>query len=270
LSPVCLLELLWDAGDQINEYLKVSNVKEHTLFREVYGKSESKINIQRKSYITREFQTRALRIRRLFNKRDDIRCNYNNLISLSLFRDSMPFLDNKKYKLTLKEERQLKLLITGDNPEEARKYIDSLKKKYINIKINKNQKLLELEEDRKLFIDLYNEIYLLKINKNDTEVKQYFRDKKIDSKILLDLSKLVSSMTNDEKKVNPSLTRYKEEGKWKLYIESINKIACQNNARLKRRFRRIIPPIKISKMADMFYSISIRLKEENEKEIRGR
>ncbi len=67
ISAVKALEIMWDIGEILSSYIKKENIAPHTLFWSVYGKSEGIKNIPQKSYITREFQNRCYRIRKIFN-----------------------------------------------------------------------------------------------------------------------------------------------------------------------------------------------------------
>ena len=53
----------------------------------------------KKSWITREFQDRCYRIRNIFQDKDQIYSELPSLVGFTAFRESMPFFDNKKYKL---------------------------------------------------------------------------------------------------------------------------------------------------------------------------
>lgn len=98
-NPQEALKIMWDIGDILNNYCKKYNIAPHNLYREIYGKSEGKKNIEQKSYIPREFQSRSYRIRNIFGSKREIDLILYNLKSTKAFLEAMPFFDNPKYKL---------------------------------------------------------------------------------------------------------------------------------------------------------------------------
>ena len=66
ISGTEALEIMWDIGDILKKYIEQNNIAPHNLFWSVYGNAEGTKNIKKKSYITREFQNRCHRIKRIF------------------------------------------------------------------------------------------------------------------------------------------------------------------------------------------------------------
>ena len=101
-----VIEIMWDIGDILAYYIDQNNIPPNTLFRMIYGKSESKNNIEQKSYISREFQSRCFRIRRMFKERSEIKEMFPNLKNVTPFREAMPFFDNPDFILKDKEKKE--------------------------------------------------------------------------------------------------------------------------------------------------------------------
>ena len=85
------LEIMWDIGDFLKQFINRHDIAPHKLYREVYGKSEGKANISRTTWITREFQGRCYRIHNIFSSKRDIDKIFPTLKSFTLFREAMPF-----------------------------------------------------------------------------------------------------------------------------------------------------------------------------------
>src|SRR3989304_6943433 len=98
----------------MKKYIDQNNIAPHALVWSVYGNAEGKKNIEKKSYITREFQNRCHRIRRIFGVKEQIRKDLPCLKSFTTFREAMPFFDNGKYKLEDKKRGNLLALLNSN------------------------------------------------------------------------------------------------------------------------------------------------------------
>lgn len=264
LKPYKIIEIFWDAGDSLKYYLSEHNIKKHTLFREIYGKSEGSKNIQQKSYITREFQTRSLRIRELFKNKSDIKKTYKNLQNTSYFMQSMPFFDNDKYKLSNKEMKKLKKLLNHSDKYELKNYINYLRNQYIKIEKKSIQSSNSMKAEVRIFVTMYNKIYIMLNKKNKKQIINYRNRYFLSNEFLSSLSHSVSSLTGDEKIGQEIIIDSKIPKQWRLFAKSMNKIANGKNAVLKRRFRRIVPNLKLDNMAEMLYKFSTISKDQYE------
>jgi hypothetical protein len=90
LKPAALIELMWDIGTILEKYITLYNVAPHTLYRDIYGKSEGTKNVKQRSYITREFLGRSYRVKRIFKERKDIQKQLPKLSATNHFREAMP------------------------------------------------------------------------------------------------------------------------------------------------------------------------------------
>jgi hypothetical protein len=264
LSPCELIEVMWEIGASLKIYIKECGIRPHTLFRDIYGKSEGKINIAQKSYITREFLGRCFRVRNMFEKKELIKGELGNLKSFTAFRESMPFLDNEKYKLSGEERDALLRLLNSDlKPGFLLKEVKLLQIRKINKKNPRTQRLRELEEFKKVFIDFYNEIYrMISVHNFDTILGEI---KNINQNYISILSRNTVALTEEGLKFL-EFESVKDMGLWTKYSNNLQFLFRQDDAKLRRRFRRLIPPSRIIRLADMLYALTDKKKYINFKQ----
>ena len=250
------LELMWEVGELLNNYIKKNKIKPHTLFRNIYGKSESSENITQKSYITREFQNRCYRIRKIFDTKDEIKKQLPNLKKFTSFREAMPFFDNQKYIFKGKEKEELLELLNSDL--KSKEIISRLPKERIGIKNPRTQRLHELEKEKKVFIEFYNFIYnMIKLNNYDIIKK---RIDALDMEFIKILSRNTSALAQDGLKFFELRFEESFPALWKDYAEMVNNLIEQKDPKKLRRFRRLIPPKRIVRLAEMIHAL---LSKEN-------
>jgi len=167
ISGTEALEIMWDIGNILKKYIEQNNIAPHNLFWSVYGNAEGTKNIKKKSYITREFQNRCHRIKRIFNRKEEIKKYLPNLKNFTTFREAMPFFDNVKYKLEGEEMKNLLILLNSNtSPKTILEKIKILQKEKIGIRNPRTQRLHEIEKEKQIFIDFYNFIYKIISTKN--------------------------------------------------------------------------------------------------------
>jgi len=259
LSGTEALEIMWEIGDLLKGYIEQNNIAPHNLFWSIYGNAEGKKNIEKKSYITREFQNRCHRIRRIFGKKEQIRKDFSHLKNFTAFREAMPFLDEGKYKLKGKERDQLLVLLNSNQqPQKILGKIKVLQKNKIGRKNPRTQRLFEVEKEKQEFINFYNYTYrLIKVGDYNLCLKEI---KKIKPEYINLLSKNVSALSQEGLKVYDfSISKGLQEP-WRSFSEAIKNLTTQKDPRNRRRFRRLIPPERIVRLADMLYGL---LSEDN-------
>jgi len=256
LSASDSIVIMWDIGNYIDKYVSLNNVSPHNLYREIYGKSEQSNNIVQKSYITREFLGRCYRIFKMFENKDVIKVKFPNLKDFSSFREAMPFFDNQIYKLTKIDEIELlKLLNSNKKGAEIVKILDKKKKSINNILNPRDQKLNELEAEVKLFKIFYNYIYKLI---RDLEYENCISELKINNEGLKYLNILTKNLGSlaQEGMIKYEMLDYKYENdelnKFYLIIKDLMKPADE---KVRRRFRRLIPPERIFKLSEYIFSL---------------
>jgi len=268
ISGTNALILMWDIGNILKDYIDENDVAPHSLYREIYGNSEGGTNVSRKSWITREFQGRCFRIRNMFESKDQIISEFPALVGFTSFRECMPFFDNEKYKLEDRErENLLKLLNSDKSKSYILKEIRKLQARKIGIKNTRNQRLADLENEKKIFIDFYNYIYHL--GKEDpSSICQKLDAAGVTDNLINTIAKNTSAQSSDglkcfdfkEDELQRVESRLNEKRVWLDYIETLKDFIGQTNPKKIRRFRRLVPPIRIVNLADMLNQL---LKKKN-------
>lgn len=259
ISGTEALEIMWDIGDILKQYIKDNNIAPHKLFWSVYGNAEGTQNVAKKSYITREFQNRCHRIRKIFSSKEQIKQELPNLKSFTTFREAMPFLDNEKYKFEGKERQDLLVLLNSNlQPQEILQKIKSFQKERIGISNPRTQRLHEVENEKQTFIDFYNFIYRLIRSENYDMCLHNLGN--ISSDYIKALSKNVSALSQEGLKFFDLDIPNELKNPWKEFSQIIKLLISQKDAKMRRRFRRLIPAERIVRLADMLYGLS---SEEN-------
>ncbi len=258
-KPFILIEFMWEIGEILKNYVKANNITPNSLFRAIYGKSENVTNITQKSYISRDFQNRCLRIRNMFSDKKQIAKEFKELRSFALFREAMPFLDNKKYSLKGKERKYLTDILKSDRDEKAIKsYLKKLQNSKIGIKNPRTQKLSELEGEKKVFIDFYNLVINI-LKKTNNQINQEIKKVNLTNKYLIILAKNTNTLTQDGLKATEFDELLNDDGLWKQYETVLLDFMNQTTAKKIRRFRRIIPSERIATLADMLFELSKKI-----------
>ncbi|MFA4889303.1 MAG: hypothetical protein WC628_07005 [Candidatus Omnitrophota bacterium] len=262
ISAVEALEVMWDIGEQLRKYIRNYKIKPHTLYRQIYGMAEGKENIVQKSYITREFQNRCFRIRKLFPDKAQVRKEYSRLRNFTAFREAMPFLDNPKYALKGEEKEDLlRMLNSNLKPNILLKRIRELQVQKINKKNPRTQRLHEVESIKQNFIALYNYVYSL-INLKDYELVLN-KTNNISPEVIRDLAKAASSLCQEGLKITEFVLPDNLDPVWENYYKDADYLINQKDAKKRRRFRRIVPPERIIKLVDMLYALTSKSAYDN-------
>jgi hypothetical protein len=256
--------IMWEIGFFIEGYTKNNNISPHNLYREIYGKSESANNIAQKSYITREFLSRCLRIYKMFASKNEIKLKFPSLGDFSSFREAMPFFDNPVYKLTKIEEADLfKLLNSNKKGTDIVKALDKKKKSINNISNSRNQRLNDLDNEVKIFKEFYNLVYKnIRDNNYDVCINNLnLTMSEVDK--FLNLSKNLSALSQEGVlKFEMNEYIFKNDVVNKFY-HTITILMKPNDEKIRRRFRRLIPPGKIIQLAEYVYSLGTNLNFNN-------
>jgi len=247
--------ILWDIGDAIKKYVKKTGIAPHTLYRQIYGKSEGKTNVIQKSYITRDFLSRSYRVRNIFKKRADIKTYLPNLKNFHLFYKAMPFIDNPKYRFAGKEKENLyKLLNSSKNYAVVMKEINRLQKEKIGIKNPRNQKLKEMAGDKDVFVSFYNHIHGL-LKRADYQQAQK-EINAIDREFIKILSKNTGALALDGLLMTDMKVPQKLNKQWADFSILINRLVSKKDPMERRRFRRLIPPHRMTQLGEMLYLLT--------------
>lgn len=245
-----ILRIMWQVGDLLEHFIAKHEIKPHFLYWQIYGKAEG----LRNSYITRDFMSYCLRIRRYFNNVELISKDYPNLKKYSLFREAFPLLENSKYKLVSDDIDKIKHLLNSDLPTtEIKKYLVNYKKIHIGKTNTRTQKLSELKEASTIFLTAYQQVSHLAINGNENEIS-YFKQLFPDSFIKI-LSQAVSALTQENLYV-PELKKYPVNSKeWQAFIINLQYL-LNATVEVRNRFRRIVKAKVIFEFAEILNALA--------------
>lgn len=245
-----VLEVMWNVGNILEDYLKDNNIKPHTLYWQMYGRAEGLKN----SYITRDFLSYCLRIRRYFGRKEEIRDNLPDLKLYSLFREALPLLENPKYQLPEGDKKKLiKLLNSKLSVSEIKSRIVAIKREKIGINNSRNQKLAEMKLFTDSFVLFYNEVYSL-IKEADLNRIQRLRSK-MPKGYINDLSQLISALTQEDLFVPKVEMNSELPDNWQDFIMKIN-LLFAGNIDKRNRFRRLVSPKKLMQLSDMVLALA--------------
>lgn len=249
-SGTKVVVIMWEVGNLLHIFLLRNKIKPHKLYWKIYGKSEG----TRTSYITRDFLSYCFRIRKYFSKKEEIEKNFYNLERYSSFREALPLLENPKYKLDKKSQSILiRLLNSNIPPMQIKENIIQLKKNRIGIKNTRYQRLREMEPSAKIFASFYNYIYKIYKENNDTEAKS-FRTL-IGENVLNNLSAMIASLAREGLFIPKFKYKNYQNIRFNSFMGTLKEL-INKNIEDRNRFRRLFPPRKIIRLADMIYSLS--------------
>ena len=266
ISGTEALEIMWNIGDILKSYIEQNKIAPHNLFWSVYGNAEGTKNIAKKSYITREFQNRCHRIRRIFCRKEQIKKDFPDLKNFTTFREAMPFIDEGKYKLKGKERDALLVLLNSElQPKKILEKIKVLQKEKIGIKNPRTQRLHEVEKEKQIFINFYNFIYKISSIGNYHLCLNEIGN--VDLDYIKVLSKNTSALSQEGLKIFDFNIPNTLKTPWKEFSDMIKNLITQKDPKMRRRFRRLVPVERIVRLADMLYGLS---SEENYRNIKKR
>lgn len=262
LSGTESVEILWNIGDILKKYVEKMKVAPHTLYRQIYGKSEGKTDIVQKSYITRDFLSRSYRVRNIFQNKSDIKKQLPNLKNFHTFYKAMPFIDNPKYRFSGKEKVKLfNLLNSHKNYPAIMREINRLRKEKIGTKNPRTQQLDKLDDDKLVFVGLYNDVF------NALRIGSYDAAKKALSLPALKFVEILSlncgAISADGLMLEKFILPKNLHAKWKAFAIVIQKLIASDNPKERRRFRRLIPPERMIRLSEMLYALTSAEKYKN-------
>lgn len=254
-KPVDQIVLMWKIGDVLKKYLAVHDIAPHALYREIYGKSESTSNVAQRSYMTREFLGRSYRVRGMFKNQKEIRETFPNLTSLSHFREAMPFFDNPKHTLSHPEKNDLLGVLNSSKPNAVKtQYVNDLQKKKIGKKNPRTQRLAELQTEKEVFINFYNEVF--KTIKNETYKEALKKLEVPSTEFIKALAQNTGALSADGLKMNEMSIPATMNPLWQDYTSIVALLISKDNPIERRRFRRLIPADRLVRLSEMLYALT--------------
>ena len=240
-----VLVLMWKVGDMLESFIKQYTIKPHNLYWQIYGKAEG----IKTSYITRDFLSYCLRIKKYFLKVEDISDKFPHLRKYSLFREAFPLLENPKFKLSKDEWNEIiKVLNSNNSPQKIKKMILEIKDRRIGIKNTRTQKLNEMKPITDNFVVIYNELYSLIKGNDQVRLESFVNSFQKDS--LVKLSQIVSALTQENLYIPELEDRKDLPDHWIKFIDNLRHL-LKGTIEIRNRFRRLVPPRKLFDLADM-------------------
>ncbi len=255
LSPTEHLSLMWEIGAALQRYIEFNKVSPHTLFREIYGKSEGTNNVKQRSYIAREFLGRSYRVKRIFATKEEINRQLPGLSASNHFREAMPFFDNPKYVLPENEKQELLQVMNGTLPnKEKERYIQRLQSKRIGIKNPRTQQLDRLDENKLVFVKFYNEIFK-GLKRGDFEIAK--KELALPApKFIKILSLNCGAISADGLLMEKFALPKNLDPRWEEFASAISSLIADENPKDRRRFRRLIPAERMVRLSEMLYAFT--------------
>lgn len=244
------LLLMWKVGEILETFISEHKIKPHNLYWKIYGKAEG----VRNSYITRDFLSYCLRIKKYFRESDTILKTFPHLQKYSLFREAFPLLENPKFKLSEKEDREIiQILNSNHPPKKIKEIIKRIKSNHIGIKNTRKQKLGEMKPVADSFVAIYNEVYSQIKNNNEKELEKLTNS--VSKEYLVNLSQAVSALTQENLYVPEFELREDLPKDWHEFISNL-KYLLGATVEVRNRFRRVFSPRKLFDFADMLNALT--------------
>lgn len=219
-DPVEKIEIMWQFGEILNNYIIKTGIKLHSLLYKIYD-PYSTIKF---SNITRDLGSNSYRIYKYFKSKEEIKKRLFMLKNYSTFRESIPLLFNPKYKLDESSKKKVINLITsGKNTKLIIKELKKRKQEIVPMKNPRNQKAvmystekIYLKEFFKKLIDFYKSNISIP---NEEIIKDIFGDKEFRIEIVnilmaLASDKFITKLDNlNSKKIHPEYKKLLEIAK---------------------------------------------------------
>ena len=253
-DPIQSIVLMWQIGEILNRYIISTGLKPHTLFRDLYGKSETSTNTQQKSYIAREFQGRCYRVYHIFKNIEEIQSNLKGLKSVTVFREAMPFFDNEKYKM---DRQSLYALLTDPrkNNNTVFNEIKQLQTTLIGKKNPRTQKLAEMDDEINCFKEFYQYILsFIKIKDFSAATKKFGAETNLNKQQIRELAKNTEQLALSNVQ-HTAIAFSSDSTSVAEYIKTIEALLSPKNIKKLRRFKRLINSKYVLLLTDMLNSL---------------
>ena len=245
-----ILLLMWQVGSILEAFIDEHKIKPHNLYWQIYGKAEG----ARTSYITRDFLSYCLRIKKYFCESDVILHTFPHLQRHTLFLKAFSLLENPKFRLSGKEgDEIIKILNSNHPPKKIHEIIKTIKSSRIGIKNPRTQKLGEMKPIVDNFVIIYNEVYSQIKNYHGKESEKLL--KSANEEYLVNLSQAVSALTQENLYVPEFELKEDLPKNWHEFIRNL-KYLLDATVEVRNRFRRVFPPRKLFDFADMLYALA--------------
>lgn len=244
-----VLNLMWIVGEILQLFINKFQIKPHNLYWRIYGKAEG----LKTSYITRDFLSYCLRVRKYFSTAESISMKFPHLQRYSLFREAFPLLENPKFKLSQNEEAEIiRVLNSNIDPRGIKEIIQNVKLDRIGLKNTRTQRLNEMKSIIDNFVMIYNEVYDA-IKRNDQPLLGKI-EVVISKEFLNTLSQAVSALTQEKLYIPDLQSNQKMPNQWEIFVKNL-KYLLGSSVETRNRFRRLVSPRMLFDLADMLNAL---------------
>lgn len=253
-KPVECIVKMWEIGKILDHYIKETGIKPHTLFRDLYGKSETSTNTQQKSYISREFQGRCYRVFHMFSTIEEIKENLGNLKNITIFREAMPFFDNPDYKMD--RTKLYSVLLANKTNSEILDDVRKLQKNIIGKKNPRTQRLHEMDAEVEHFKEIYAYILsYIRIQDFMQSTSKFASETALNDLQVREIAKNTEQLALSNVRHVPMKIQSTSE-KIANYINMLENLLNPSNIKQLRRFKRLVDSKYILLLTDMLYALA--------------
>ena len=237
VHPVKKIVTMWEVGDILFK-AGIKNI--HPIAWE----------IDRKSYITRDFLSYCYRIRGHWKSKEDLRKDFPNLKSYIVFREALPLIENEKFRLEGEKLKDLLNLVNKERSTLALRKIKELKKSIIGFKNPRTQRIGEVSEHVKVFNEIRKE--LLESLEDDERIKKIRNS--LGEEGLLNLSKVCLALSQEGFPYPEKISMREWPEKYKKFGEVLYDLVNKDKD-FRNRFRRFVKGFNLTELSDIFNSI---------------
>lgn len=235
------ISLMWEVGDILFE----GGVKKvHPVAWEIH----------RRSYITRDLLSYCYRVRKKWPNKQELQRLFHKVVSYGVFREALPLIENEKFILGKKEVNSIIESLSMDDPLALRKHLASLKKKHINIRNDRRQRLHEIREEVVVFNEFYQ--YLSGLIKEGDSAELASIKRKLGEDGMLRISQFCMAISKDDYKGPTNIDTINLSGILVKFVEKLLPLSLAAKEK-KARFRRLIPSDSLVEIADIINSVRL-------------
>lgn len=229
-DPISKIELMWEFGKVLNDYLGKTGKKLHTLLHEIYDPHST----VKMSYITRDLGSYCFRIFKFFIKKEDIKIMLPGLKSYAVFREAVPLLFNPLYKSNLSGNKILGLINSNRDPKLISKELKILKQKIRPIKNSRTQKSYQYYRE-KMYLQKMSSSLSDLYSKNDNLPSENITSPIFgDREARITLVNILMSLADDSFLDKIDKVNSANLGKDEISLVNISKSTTENRARFRR------------------------------------
>ncbi len=206
--------------------------------------------IQDSSYITRDLLSYCFRIRRNWPTLNKLTDTFPHLQSFTAFREALPLIENKKFKLP-KDQLQALIEKLNQNDPRIKNYLVNLKKDKIGKTNDRSQRLNEVRETATSIEICFNSLKKIVFEENAKKCGDLISAYGLDG--VLKISQILFILSKDAE-IDVPLLKISDDGPLGNLPSKLNFI-LRGGKPAKARLRRLVKPITLIQLADLLNSI---------------